>query len=303
MKAWRCPEVLNVLISVILCTHNRAASLQNTLEALGRMAAPADLQWEILVVDNNSDDNTRQIVDAFTRSSEVDVRYFWEPRPGKCLALNTGINHARGEILGFLDDDILPEKDWLAVIRREFSADPSLGLITGRVELFDPTDLPMTIRRHAERSEIKTLDQVFELPAGCNFAIRQELVNLVGGFDPEFGPGGKFGSAEDLDFFYRAWRAGEKLAYIPSLFVFHAHGRKSPEDGLKLKCNYIMGRGAFYAKHILRRDKPAAKAMYWELNWWWANRNSTGGQAWLWKGFAAYVLVRSCGFFARGVAK
>jgi glycosyltransferase involved in cell wall biosynthesis len=284
--------------SVILCTHNRASSLQNTLEALGRMAAPPDLKWELLIVDNNSDDNTRQIVDAFTRSSDLNVRYLWEPRPGKCLALNTGIEHARGEILGFLDDDILPEKDWLVVIRREFSTDPSLGLITGRVELYDPTDLPMTIRRHAERSEIKTVDQVFDLPTGCNFAVRRELADRVGPFDPEFGPGGKFWSADDLDFFYRAWRAGEKLAYDPSLFVLHAHGRKTPEQGLRLRRDYIMSRGAFYAKHTLRRDKPAAKAMYWELNWWWENRKSTSGQAWLWKGFAAYVLARIHGFFA-----
>lgn len=289
-------------ISVILCTHNRASSLQNTLEAMARMDAPPDLQWEILVVDNNSRDNTRQIADAFTRSSEMEVRYIGEPRPGKCLALNTGINHARGEILGFLDDDILPEKDWLVVIRREFSADPGLGLISGRVELYDPLDLPMTIRRYAERSEIKTLDQVFELPVGCNFAVRRDLLTHVGLFDPEFGPGGKFWSADDLDFFYRAWRAGQKLVYVPSLFVLHAHGRKSVEDGLKLRCDYLMSRGAFYAKHILRWDKPAAKAMYWELNMpvprWLVNRNSRRDKTWLLKGFGAYLLTRAYGSFA-----
>jgi glycosyltransferase involved in cell wall biosynthesis len=269
---------------------------------MGRMVVPPDLQWEILVIDNNSNDNTRQIVDAFTQSSKLDVRYIWEPRLGKCLALNTGIKHARGEMLGFIDDDILPEKDWLVVIRREFSADARLGLITGRVELYDPTDLPMTIRRHAERSEITTLDQVFDLPVGCNFAIRQGLVSRVGRFDPEFGPGGKFGSAEDLDFFYRAWRAGEKLAYDPSLFVFHAHGRKSPEEGLKLRCSYIVGRGAFYAKHILRWDKRAAKCMYWELKLpnlrWLANRSSRRDQTWLLKGSSAYFLARIHSFFA-----
>lgn len=286
-------------ISIIVCTHDRASSLQNTLEALGRMAVPPDQKCEVLVVDNKSGDNTRQIVDAFAaRSSGLDVSYLWEPRVGKSLALNTGIQHARGEILGFIDDDILPEKDWLLVLHREFSADPCLGLITGRVELNDPSDLPMTIRRHAERSEITRMDQVFELPAGCNFAIRRDLLNRVGLFDPEFGPGGKFWSADDLDFFYRAWRSGAKLAYDPSLFVLHDHGRKSPEDGLKLRCDYIMSRGAFYAKHILMWDKQAAKAMYWELNWWLENRHSRPGPAWLLKGFGSYVLARTQGLFA-----
>jgi GT2 family glycosyltransferase len=291
-----------VHISVILCTRNRASSLRKTLEALSRMSAPPDLQWEVLVVDNNSDDDTLQVVDAFDRTSELNVRYIWEPRLGKSRALNTGMNHACGEILAFIDDDIFPGQDWLLVMRREFSADPLLGLISGRVELYDPRDLPMTIRRCAERSEIKTLDQVFELPVGCNFAVRRELVHHVGLFDPEFGPGGKFGPAEDLDFFYRAWRAGEKLVYVPSLFVLHAHGRKSVEEGLKLRCDYLKSRGAFYAKHILKRDKPAAKAMYWELNMpvprWLVNRNSRRDKTWLLKGFGAYVLTRTYGPFA-----
>jgi GT2 family glycosyltransferase len=298
METWQGSEALNVHISVIVCTHNRAPSLQNALEALGRMAVPTGVQWEVLVIDNRSEDNTCQVVDTFAKSSKLDVRYIWEPRLGKCLALNEGIKHARGEILGFLDDDILPEKDWLLVIRREFSADPCLGLLSGRVELYDPTDLPITVRRHSERTEIASVDQVFDLPVGCNFAARRELVDRVGLFDPEFGPGGKFWSADDLDFFYRAWRAGEKLAYVPALFVLHAHGRKTPEDGLKLKRDYIMSRGAFYAKHILRWDKRAAKVMYWELNWWLENRSSGYGQAWLWKGFGAYVLAHTQGFFA-----
>lgn len=257
------------------------------------MAAPPDLQWEVLVVDNRSTDNTQEIVEDFARSSGLDVRYIWEPRLGKCLALNAGVRQAPGEILGFIDDDILPGEGWLAVIHREFSTDPFLGLISGRVELYDPTDLPMGIRRDTERNEITTLDQVFNLPAGGNVAVRRELFSRVGLFDPEFGPGGKFRSAEDLDFFYRAWRAGEKMLYDPSLFVLHAHGRKSLEEELKLKSDYLKGRGAFYAKHILKWDKRAAKAMYWELRWWLANRNSGRGQAWLWKGFGAYVVGRS----------
>jgi len=232
----------------------------------------------------------------------LNVRYIWEPRLGKSLALNTGIKHARGEILGFLDDDILPEKNWLLVLRREFSADPSLGLLSGRVELYDPADLPMTVRRQTERTEAQSFDDLLCLLIGCNFATRRELVDRVGLFDPELGPGSKFCAGEDADFFCRALRAGEKLVYEPSLFVYHNHGRRSLDAGLKARRGYLIARGAIYAKHILRRDKRVAKEMYWDLSLtdlrWLANRNSRRDKTWMLKGFGTYVLARPYVFFA-----
>src|SRR5579863_630372 len=95
-------------ISVIICTYNRCDSLRRTLESLGQAAGLADLEWELLVIDNNSTDATRAVVEEFTLTPQLDVRCLTEKRRGKSYALNTGIAAATGGVLAFLDDDILP---------------------------------------------------------------------------------------------------------------------------------------------------------------------------------------------------
>lgn len=74
------------MISVIVCIHNRASSFRKTLESLRQMSVPPDLTWELIVVDNNSADNTRALIEEFARTSEFRVRYVFEPRQGLCHA-------------------------------------------------------------------------------------------------------------------------------------------------------------------------------------------------------------------------
>jgi GT2 family glycosyltransferase len=88
-------------ITVVICTYNRAQSLARTLTSLQEMSVPPDLSWELIVVDNNSHDDTRRIVHDFIRSSELPLRYVWEGTQGLCRARNTGIKEARGEIVAF----------------------------------------------------------------------------------------------------------------------------------------------------------------------------------------------------------
>jgi GT2 family glycosyltransferase len=173
---------------------------------------------------------------------------------GKSHALNTGIREARGKIIAFVDDDVHPASDWLEVIWREFSADPNLEVVSGRVELLNPADLPITIRRQSKRVVFQSLTDSFNVMVGCNAAVRRALFDRIGYFDVDLGPGSEFESAEDADFFFRAWRSGAKLVYEPSLFVFHDHGRRTQSAGVKVRRGYAVGRGAFYAKHLLKGD-------------------------------------------------
>ena len=228
------------------------------------------------------------------QTSGLNITRVIEFKQGLSRARNTGIAHARGDIIAFTDDDIIPAIEWLTIIFREFSSDPHLGLLSGRVVLFDPTALPMSIRPHAERRIVTSLDDVFELPIGCNFAVRRELIKQTGFFDPEMGAGSRFRSYEDVDFFYRAWRSGAKLVYEPAMLVQHDHGRKSVTAGMELRRDYVVGRGAFYAKYLFK-DKLIAKTMYWEVNrelrtdW-----RLTRDRIWflLLKGFQGYLMSR-----------
>ena len=100
-------------VSVILCTYNRCRSLSNALTSLAASIMPAGMDWDILVVDNNSTDETRKVSERFFQLYQGRFRYLFEPRQGKSFALNSGIREAKGEILAFVNDDVTVQPDWL----------------------------------------------------------------------------------------------------------------------------------------------------------------------------------------------
>jgi glycosyltransferase involved in cell wall biosynthesis len=259
------PQYPANLISIILCTRNRASQLKRTLQAIAALEVPAGVSCEIIVVDNGSTDETREICSQMEYALGGRLRRIFLKTPGLSRAGNAGFAAARGGIIAFLDDDVLPGQNWLCVVWEEFSTHPLVGAITGRVELFEPSALFTTTRLESSRTPFDSIGHAFNLFIGCNLAVRRTLIETVGLFDEDLGTGTRFGSAGDSDFFYRAWKAGEKLLYVPSLSVQHDHQRHSEEDRLKLAKVYLVGRGAFYAKHVLRRDGTAARGIYWEL--------------------------------------
>src|SRR5580698_3953870 len=93
-------------ISVVLCTYNRCQALARALESVAASRLPASVDWEVLVVDNNSNDRTREVVEKFATRHPRRFRYLFESKPGKSNALNAGVNAAQGEILAFMDDDV-----------------------------------------------------------------------------------------------------------------------------------------------------------------------------------------------------
>jgi glycosyltransferase involved in cell wall biosynthesis len=288
-----------MLISILICTKDRPEKLKETLEAIAALEVPASAEFEVLVIDNGSKtDATERLCREMESVLGARLRFASIPVAGKSRAANEGFKLSRGEIIAFLDDDILPRKDWLAVISREFSADASLGGLTGRVELRDPGDLQIAVRHNEERAKVIAPMDAVSLFIGCNFAVRRALIEKNGLYDPLFGPGSKISSAEDLDFCYRAWKAGEVMIYEPSLFVLHAHGRRSEKDRAAITRSYVVGKGAFFAKYILAGDPQIAKEMYWNMRTEARDVFRPGGAeslrrlAWLASGFLRYSLAR-----------
>ncbi len=99
-------------ITVILCTYNRAETLSKALQSVAFSELPKSLEWEVLVVDNNSRDQTHDVVEGFCRQYPGRFRYLFEPQQGKSHALNSGIREARGDVLAFMDDDVTVEPAW-----------------------------------------------------------------------------------------------------------------------------------------------------------------------------------------------
>jgi glycosyltransferase involved in cell wall biosynthesis len=253
-------------VSILIASYNRSSSLLKFLQELASQVVPEDLDWEVLIVDNNSTDGTGKAVAPLVEKNPQRFRYFLETRQGKSAALNTGIKESTGEILAFTDDDCLPNPDWLSSIVEEFSADPSLGAIGGRVELYNKQDKPVSIRTCTQRTLISTPNQVFSLLIGCNMAVHRRVCERVQEFDTSLGPGNRTRALEDMDFLYRIYKQGFKMVYSPAVLVFHNHGRRSEADVQSLTRNYLIGRGAFYCKHILKGDRDILKISYWEVS-------------------------------------
>ena len=264
-------------ISLTICTRDRCQQLANCLRYV--CAIKFKQPWELIIVDNGSVDETAALVQQFIESARVSTTYVFEPRLGKSNALNTAIDIARGEILAFTDDDCYVAPDFLNCVRSAFE-DPTVGYITGRIMLHDPTDYPVTIN---ETTGPLTFPARSFLSVGtvqgANMAFRREVLSGIGGFDPQLGPGTQF-VCEDVDVAGRASATGWKGRYCPEVIVRHHHGRKAADIPRLMKL-YGWGAGAYHMKLLLkghefllfahsvyqvrRRYKFSRRMVLWEL--------------------------------------
>jgi GT2 family glycosyltransferase len=251
-------------VSILIATFNRAGALRQTLERFEQVEVPAGVGCEVIVIDNNSSDHTASVIHDFIARRPDRFQYLFEGRQGKSTAINSGVARARGDVLVFTDDDCVPDRGWLSAIVRAFVQDAALDGLGGRVELFRPEDLPVAVRTSRTPTLLASTDQLFSLIPGCNMAFRRRVLDTVGGFDQRFGPGARIAAAEDADLVYRIFRRGFKVLYTPEPVVYHNHGRTSEADLVRLNRLYVIGRGAFYAKHILQGDGAVLKLAYWE---------------------------------------
>jgi glycosyltransferase involved in cell wall biosynthesis len=217
-------------ITVILCTHNRCRSLAKALQSVALSQLPDSVEWEVLVVDNNSSDQTREVTEAYCRQYPERFRYLFEPQPGKSYALNSGIREARGEILAFMDDDVTVEPTWLQNLTSNLHDNQWAGA-GGRIlpeQSFSP---PRWLALHGPFSMGGVLalfdrgDEPGEIdwaPYGTNMAFRRAMFEKFGGFRTDLGPiPGSQIRNEDTEFGYRVMKAGELLRWEPSAVVYH----------------------------------------------------------------------------------
>jgi glycosyltransferase involved in cell wall biosynthesis len=221
------------------------------LESLHAMESVLEIDHEIVVVDNNSNDNTSDCVEYFASKGKRPIRYVLETRQGLGYARNCGVAEARGDVIAFIDDDCIVDGRWLKEIYSEFCSNPSADILGGSVLLWDDKDIPLTTSTaHWRMTGYRCCRWIH----GCNMVYSREVFATVGAFEPNFGVGGPFLAAEDTDFLYRAFKAGFKVAYSPMLLVYHNHGRRTQEAIDRCKDSYNFGKGAFFLKHVAAGD-------------------------------------------------
>jgi GT2 family glycosyltransferase len=217
-----------IQISAIICTYNRADLVVRAIESLASQTLDRD-DYEILLVDNASSDDTRRLVEEKLLTIP-NLRYVYEPRLGLAIARNTGLASSKGRILAFLDDDAIAAPDHLEEVLRVFeSVQPSPGLLCGPVVPIWGAPRPAWLKDDflglysvLNWSETPRLLEKGEWVAGANFAVARDAFSACGGFDERLGrKGTSLLCGEDTDLSDRIRLAGYIIYYTPGAVVQH----------------------------------------------------------------------------------
>ncbi|MDG6219103.1 MAG: glycosyltransferase [Candidatus Thermoplasmatota archaeon] len=236
-------------ISAIICTLNRAKYLEKAINSLINQTIDPEF-YEIIIVDNGSTDNTKNLVENLRNNEQLC--YIYEPIRGLSQARNTGWQNARGEYIAFLDDDGLATVNWLEEIINTFEkTSPSPDACGGKIELIWETNRPSWIAD----SMLKPLgyfdygDKSFSLDSGNqnigggNMAFKKNIPELIGYFNTNLGrKGSNLLSNDENDFFSRMRKKGLKLCYNPKIVALHHVTKNRTEKNWFLKRYYWQGK-------------------------------------------------------------
>jgi glucosyl-dolichyl phosphate glucuronosyltransferase len=224
-------------VSVIVCAFNRARLLRETLASMQVMSPPANCAVEIIVVDNNSTDNTQAVIAEAARSGPYPIAVLTEQRQGKSFALNTALAYARGDVLALTDDDVLPSPDWLQRIVEDFRS-RGVTFVFGKVlprwsrkpppELLTPRaqDIwgPLAIVDYGDAPADYLPENTGQrLPVGANLAFSRAALQHINGWRTDLGKvDNTLISGEDHEIFMRLRRHDLYAGYYdPQLTVRH----------------------------------------------------------------------------------
>lgn len=230
-------------ISVVISTRDRCGLLRAALASLLDQECPVELTYEIIVVDNNSSDGSRDFVQRLACESGVSVRYLHEPRIGVSYGRNTGIQAARAPIVAFTDDDNVVDRRWIATVKMLMDQHPDASAVGGKILPKWNAAVPEWLdRQHWSPLAILDYgDAPFYTGASdprclltANLAFRRGVFDRIGGFSPQFQ------RCQDHELLIRLWRAGLTALYAPELVVY------APVDPVRLTKRYHR---AWHSRH------------------------------------------------------
>jgi glycosyltransferase involved in cell wall biosynthesis len=215
------------VISVVCCTYNRDLVFEDTVRSFLDCGTDG-IEHELLLIDNNSTDKTREIGEGFG-ARYPGIRYMNEPSQGHPLAKNRGIRESRGEIVAFVDDDVFFVSGWLKALASTFERHPEIACIGGKVVPHFEAERPpwledemLWIYGVTRYGDLEKEIRFPDIPIGCNMAFRRAVFEKIGDFHMSLGrkPGILLSGDED-HFLLRAERAGLKTLYAPEIRVSH----------------------------------------------------------------------------------
>jgi glycosyltransferase involved in cell wall biosynthesis len=216
--------------SIVICTHNREKYLVDAVKSLWKQDYPVD-KYEIVIVDNASVDNTRQVAERFRVRKGPRLRYIYEPELGLSLARNTGMKASDGEIVAYLDDDADAEHTWLAALNEAYESSDNVLCVGGKIRLAWNSERPLWFPSELEgylgstATPLGNKKRVLiegEYPFGGNISVCRKTLLKVGGFSVSFGRKGKsLLSSEEAELCNRIRLLGGIVLYEPAAVVHH----------------------------------------------------------------------------------
>lgn len=264
--------------SVAICTYNGGSRLPKVFKSILNLCNSRNLYWELVVVDNNSSDNTKQVILEHSNRWRKDsqVRYLFEPNQGVTYARQLALKETRSELIGFLDDDNLPEVHWLESAYEFGQAHPNAGAYGGKIHAFLDEPEPSYFKdiqkflavndRGDEPLCFLNTDHPRRVPAAPGSVVRRLAWKeqapgslLLGGRDEKRGTGS--GSCEDLEFMYHIQSSGWEVWYNPDMIVRHHIPKYRYEEKYLLNIAYNSGLSN-HALRIAKRRKTGSRNLF-----------------------------------------
>ncbi|MBO9317753.1 MAG: glycosyltransferase family 2 protein [Chloroflexus sp.] len=237
-----------MLVSIIIPTKQRPQPLYSAVQSVFRSTYQP---FELFVVDQSSDDSGAVLLESFR--SDPRFHYLSNRRSGfgAASSRNLEIAAGHGAIVALIDDDVEVTPNWLEQIVAEFSADPELDFIAGRLTA-SPCDSAQGYTLYAWPGLSRWH---FSLHAsGANFSMRRRLFDRVGGYDEFCGSGSRLRASDDTDLCWRIVRSGARYKICPHIEVIHTHGFRPRDKAEALFARYQYGNGGNFGRFTRRGD-------------------------------------------------
>ncbi|MDZ4816141.1 MAG: glycosyltransferase [Verrucomicrobiota bacterium] len=234
----RAPLAHYPKVSVVVCSYNGGRTLQACLQSLRELDYP---NYEVILVDDGSTDNTRQIVKDFPEIIDIV-----QPNMGLSYARNTGYKASTGDVVAYTDSDCMVDRDWVYYLIASLQSGDFAGV--GGPNISPPAEdwiQACVGAAPGSPSHVLLTDTIAEHIPGCNMAFHRWALDLVGGWDVEYRKAG-----DDVDFCWRLQQAGHLIGFSPSAIVWH-HRRFTVKAFFKQQMGYGEAESLLRFKHLI----------------------------------------------------
>jgi glycosyltransferase involved in cell wall biosynthesis len=243
---------MNYTFAVIICTYNRCESLKDTLDSLVSQECDWNYVPEVIIVDNNSTDDTEELVKSYALFFKEKLKYIKETKQGKSHALNSAIKASQSDVLACTDDDVILDPKWLSVIIQFFDEN-EVDVMSGRTLPLYPDNTPAWVKRNQYnlRGPIVSYDHgedVIDYRSGkigafigAHTIFKKSVFDKAGLFHTTLGTG-QGTLSEDIEMFERAHQVGSKIFYNGKALIWHKTDPKRMTLRYIAKWNYQHGK-------------------------------------------------------------